>query len=117
MGYYTSYNLSMIEGDEKLINEFRDFSENAKYAIDEDGECQDSCKWYTSNEELIKFSKTKPDAIFMLSGEGEENGDAWRLYVKDGHSQECRAEMIYPEFDRGKLLSEIRDKKIDNVLK
>jgi len=26
MGYYTSYNLSMIEGDEELINEFRNFS-------------------------------------------------------------------------------------------
>jgi hypothetical protein len=104
----------MIEGDEKSINEFREFSENDKYAIDENGECH---KWYSHQEEIIKFSKTKPDVIFMLSGEGEESGDAWRIYVKDGHTQECNAEMVYPEFDKGKLLSEIRDKKIDNVLK
>lgn len=117
MGYYTRFSLSIIEGDDNLINEFRNFSENAKYTIDEDGDSEESSKWYSYHEDITKFSKTKPDAIFCLEGEGEESGDNWKLYVKDGHSQECRAELVYPEFDKGKLLSEIRDKKIDNVLK
>lgn len=116
MGYYTTYNLSMVEGDEKLINEFRNFSESAKYAINEWGDGEESCKWYDSNEELVKFSKLHPEAIFCLEGEGEENGDSWKLYVKDGHYQECRAKLVFPEFDKGKLLAEIRDAKIDKVI-
>lgn len=118
MGYYTSYTLSVVEGgdEQQLIKEFREFSDGANYAIDEDGDCQDSCKWYDSNSDLIKFSKTRPDAIFCLEGEGEESGDVWKLYVKAGHHQECRAKMVFPEFDKGKLLAEIRDAKIDKVI-
>ena len=118
MGYYTSYTLSVIEGgdEEQLISEFRKESDGAKYALDEDGDTNESCKWYDSNTDLIKFSKKYPDAIFCLEGEGEESGDNWKLYVKAGHYQECRAKIVFPEFDKAKLLADIRDSKIDKVI-
>lgn len=118
MGYYTSYQLRVLEGgdESELINEFRKESDGAAYAIDEDGDTNESCKWYDSNQDLINFSKKHPDAIFCLEGEGEESGDVWKLYVKDGHYQECRATMVFPEFDKAKLLADIRDSKIDKII-
>lgn len=118
MGYYTSYKLSVLEGgdEEQLIKEFREDSDGAEYAIDEDGYTNESCKWYDSKSDLLKFSVKRPEAIFCLEGEGEENGDVWKLYVKDGHFQECRAKMVFPEFDRAKLLADVRNSKIDKVI-
>lgn len=124
MGYYTSYKLSVLEGgdEEQLISEFRSESDGARYALDEDGDTNESCKWYDSNSDLIKFSKKHPDTIFCLEGEGEESGDNWKLYVKDGHSQKCRARLVcrewchYDEFDKAKLLADIRNSKIDKVI-
>lgn len=118
MGYYTNYNLSILEGGDhdELIKEFRKYSDNANYAIDEDGCSNESCKWYESNSELMLFSKNYPDAIFCLEGHGEENGDIWKLHVKDGHSQICKAQLVFPEFDKAKLLADIRESKIDKVI-
>ena len=118
MGYYTSYTLSVIEGgdEEQLISEFRKESAGARYAVDEYGDSNDSCKWYESNTDLINFSKKHPNAIFCLEGDGEDSDDNWKLYVKDGHTQECRAKMVFPEFDKGKLLAEIRESKINKVI-
>jgi hypothetical protein len=116
MGYYTSYKLSMVEGDDELINIFRKECDGANYALDEWGDSNDSCKWYDSKKDIIEFSKKYTDAIFLLEGEGEENGDLWKLYVKDGHTQECKAKMVYPEFDKSKLLADIRESKINKVL-
>ncbi len=118
MGYYTAYNLNVLEGGDEfeIIAEFRKYSESAKYALDEEGCCDETCKWYNHETELVSFSKKYPDAIFQLQGEGEENGDAWKLYVKDGHSQLCKARLVYDEFDKGKLLADIRNSKIDKVI-
>jgi hypothetical protein len=116
MGYYTRYSLSIIEGDDNLINELRSESEGAKYAIDEDGDTNEECKWYDYTDDLIKFSKKHPDAIFCLSGEGEESRDMWNTYFKDGHKQVCKARIVYDEFDKAKLLADIRDSKINKVI-
>lgn len=118
MGYYTSYTLSVLEGgDEKeLISEFIKDSDGAMYAIDEYGDTLESCKWYDSNSDLIEFSKKHPDVIFCLEGDGEDREDSWKLYVKEGKSQECRAKLVFPEFDKNKLLSDIRDSKIKKII-
>lgn len=118
MGYYTSYTLSILEGgdEEQLIPEFRKDSEGAMYAIDEYGDTNESCKWYDSKSDLIEFSKKHPDVIFCLEGEGEESDDKWKLYVKEGFTQECRAIIVFHEFDKSKLLSDIRDSKIEKII-
>jgi hypothetical protein len=64
---------------EEFINEFED----AAYALDKDGSCYELCKWYEHEEELRKFSKKHPEAIFKLKGEGEESGDIWIKYFKN----------------------------------
>ena len=110
MGYYTCYTLKIIKGSEDLIEEFRNQFDSARYikkkigyAIDKFGNTNQECKWYSSNEELIKFSLNHPDVLFKLSGEGEESGDIWDLYVQNGKSQLCVAEIVLEPFDPEKL--------------
>lgn len=104
MGYYTSYNL---ETDSKenlnIIREFRDLYDNAKYALNESGEEQEWTKWYDHEEELKSFSKNYPDVIFTLKGEGEQPGDIWKKYFKNGKVQIANAQIIFKDFDESKL--------------
>lgn len=122
MGYYTDYGLSIIrsgydrEKTNGLIKEFREENENAKYAINDDGDCDNSCKWYDHEKDLKEFSLKHPNVLFKLEGTGEESGDEWKLYVQAGHSQVCRGRIVFDEFDESKLLAEIRESKIDKVI-
>lgn len=112
MGYSTRYNLTILEGGVEMINEFRRTNRNATYALDEEGSCNDDCKWYDHEKDLKDFSINHPNALFLLEGQGEESGDEWKLYVQNGHSQMCKGKMVFPEFDKGKLLADIRDSKL-----
>ncbi len=116
MGYYTKYDLYIVEGDKSLIKTFREEYKSAQYAIDEDGSYNEECKWYDAEKELTQFSIKHPTTLFLLEGRGEENGDEWKLYVQDGHSQKLRAKVVFPPFDKAKLQSDIRESKINKVL-
>ena len=104
MGYYTSYNLSVSGGEElPIIAELRARYRNAEYVLDENGDTYDSCKWYDHEEELIDFSKDHPDLLFTLNGEGEDSGDMWFKYFKNGKIQRCQANITFDEYDESKL--------------
>lgn len=109
MGYYTRHELTIKDqGDETLgaldiIADFINLYEEARYALEPDGSCADSVKWYSADNDLKEFSKRYPSAIFELSGEGEEAGDLWKLYAKNGKAQLCKAVITYPPFDEDKL--------------
>lgn len=103
MGYYTSHTLDIQQEkpyyDKKvLIKLFRENYEDARFAIDEDGEAYEEVKWYSSVNNLTEFSINFPHAIFVLDCLGED-GERWRNYVSNGKSQEVRPKLIYPEFD------------------
>ncbi len=104
MGYYTQHELEVIDGDISLIREFINENEEAAYAIDGNGCTEESCKWYDHEEDLRKFSKKHPKELFKLSGEGEESGDIWAEYYKDGKMQRCKAKIIISAFDAELLL-------------
>ena len=57
----------------------------------------DACKWYNHSEHMIQVSKKYPDAVFILSGEGEESGDLWKKYYKNGREQLAKAKITYDE--------------------
>jgi len=103
MGYYTRYSLLIEEGDDNLIQEFREESEGADRAFDENGETEDETKWYDHEKELKEFSKKHPTTLFCLHGDGEETGDSWDLYVKNGKCQRCKGVMEYPPYDEKEL--------------
>jgi hypothetical protein len=101
--YYTSHDLTVIEGANSLIAELIAENEEAAYAIDSNGDAEESCKWYSHQEDLRAFSKKHPKALFELKGEGEESGDIWAEYYRNGKLQVCKAIIAYPKFDESLL--------------
>lgn len=123
MGYYTQYSLKIYRkgspinkidsiddpfgeesSEDNPISNLRLFSDAARYAIDEDGRCNDSTKWYDHDEDMKKLSKIYYDWVFELHGEGEENGDFWNKYYKNGKVQGCGGKIVYPPYDENKLV-------------
>ena len=66
-------------------------------------ECEEWNKWYEHDEEMLELSKHFPNVVFCLDGEGEENGDIWRTYYKNGKKQYCPAKIIFDDYDERKL--------------
>lgn len=95
MGYYTRYELE-IHADGKKYIDISDAQEKIKNIVDYDP-FQDSCKWYDHEHDMKALSKEYPDTIFTLVGEGEEAGDLWKKYFKNGKVQVCKAVVTYPE--------------------
>ena len=64
----------------------------------------DAIKWYNWKHDMIALSKRFPNILFALHGEGEENGDLWNAYFKNGKVQICEAIITYEPFDENKLV-------------
>ncbi|MCY4580797.1 MAG: hypothetical protein OXD31_17355 [Chloroflexi bacterium] len=61
-------------------------------------------KWYDVTDDMLRVSLRHPQAVLTLSGEGQENGDKWVSYFKDGKIQaERMPEWTPPPFDPAKL--------------
>lgn len=103
MGYDTRYKLTVNSGQPvalgifgKTIEEFRKAYEYADLALDDFGDPEEPCTWYTHEAELVAFSRLHPGYVFTLHGEGEDSGDIWKLYVKNGEATKSEARV---EFD------------------
>ena len=103
MGYYTIFKLSTVNGSEDLIEKLIESCEDASYALEPNGETYDSAKWYSCDDDLKRFSKGYPEALFILSGEGEDNDDIWKAYFKNGKVHKEKAQIIFNTFDESKL--------------
>lgn len=106
MSYDTVYSLRIINQDVdgmEIIAILREEYGDAYDALEENGNSNNSCKWYDHEDDLCAFSKKFPEVIFELSGEGDEAGDVWKAYFQNGKMQRCQAEMIIPPFDPEKL--------------
>lgn len=68
-----------------------------------DGSYHEAIKWYDFEKNVKEFSKHYPYQLFEWHGEGEESGDMWRAYVKDGKYLYQKAKMVYDEFDENLL--------------
>jgi hypothetical protein len=109
MGYNTNYDLSVINAEHPQYVLFETWITNKPETLSGYkllpfflGKA-DSCKWYEWNEDMLAVSKMFPDLVFCLHGEGEENGDAWYAYFKNGKVQLCRAIIKFDEYDEAKL--------------
>lgn len=113
MGYYTSYTLEIQDADGPLeekqtaaiVAQLFEISEDARFALDEDGGCNQAAKWYESDIELKELSELHPDLLFIFYGQGEDNEDMWMQYFKNGKMQFAPAVITYAEFDESKLVS------------
>jgi len=102
MGYYTTYTLSTTQGYDNQEEIEEKLQEISGYSIEFGW--NDSCKWYTHEQDMKELSKSYPETTFLLEGEGEESGDIWQKYFKNGKMQVCKAEIVFPVFDESKLV-------------
>lgn len=98
MGYYTTHELEIIEGDNFITDWKHEVSEEVGY--DPFGE---ECKWYSHEHDMRIVSERHPETLFKLSGDGEENGDLWHEYYKNGKMQKCKAIISFEDYEESKL--------------
>lgn len=96
MGYNTQFNLSFDTDDEEVANYEMSYGlplckVNPRYF--------ESCKWYEWEEEMTEISEKFPRVLFTLTGEGEDAGDLWIAYFRNGESQICQARITYDPMD------------------
>lgn len=99
MSYQTRYSLEIIEGNPSLIEKLRSENDWAHSMFNNDGKPNDSGSWYSHSDDLCAFSMEHPFAVFKLIGEGEEVGDLWQKYFKDGKMQVCEAIISYHPYN------------------
>ena len=101
MGYYTRYTLEVDSCPDELYEIFENDYYGLKSAYFE--KFRETLKWYRHEEEMKELSNKFPDILFTLSGEGEDQGDLWRKYFKNGKMQKVDGIISYENFDEGKL--------------
>lgn len=108
MGYYTRYEVETLQNDTnlKMAMLAKDTDLAGLIASDLGGynPFDYECKWYDHERDMREFSKKFPDPTFVLRGEGEDTGDLWVAYFKNGKSVKHRAVITYPDFDPAQLV-------------
>ena len=109
MGYATNYNMTVRhvkdEEEYKALLDTLDSYGIIRYALDSGDLCgneayfssYDSVKWYEHEEDMKEISRLFPDMVFQLTGDGEDTGDIWEKYFKNGECEECRAVITIPK--------------------
>ena len=111
MGYYTRYRLEEPAFGEPAFGEldWEIAAEMERYDTDYGklssfiGGYGEPIKWYEHEDEMKAFSKRFPYVVFTLRGEGEEAGDIWVKYFKNGKMQKVEAKIVFAAFDEGQL--------------
>ena len=95
MGYYTEYELH-VDDCEKYVKEIELI---AGYS----GLFSCELKWYSHERNMREHSLKYPDTVFRLDGKGEESGDIWVKYFKNGKMQETKAKLMFDKFNEDLL--------------
>jgi hypothetical protein len=91
MGYNTYYKISV--DDDQLDNYVGEINAVSKYDLTR-GE---SITWYDWQNDMQAVSKKFPDVVFRVDGEGEEAGDIWVAWFKNGKVKKWRLVVSTPK--------------------
>lgn len=67
-----------------VVDTLRVFSEDAQFALDEGGDSTGWAKWDSLEEDMQEFSRRYPALLFIVTVCGQEGGDYWQLFARDG---------------------------------
>lgn len=89
MGYYTTYTLTASDQEalNHIVNKRLEDEEDEsfiKFLEKYDNAFSGNCKGYEHESELAEASREFPEVLFTLEGHGEERGDSWIKYFKNG---------------------------------
>ena len=86
-----------------IIAEFRKTNGYAEMALNKDGKPSEECTWYDMVMDVQTFSSSYPGFLFTIDQRDEEGGLV-RYYFFKGKTQEVHPEIIYPHFDKRKII-------------
>lgn len=52
-------------------------------------------KWYDCEKDMTEIAAKFPDYIFVVTGNGDGEGDLWKMYSHGDKSCWCKGEVIY----------------------
>lgn len=91
MGYYTRYTVDWNTVEPEYL-EFDFFTVS-------NGDTTEGMKWYNYEYDMVHTSKQYPETTFTLYGEGEESGDIWTAWFRDGKHQKVQAKLVIDKPD------------------
>ena len=104
MGYYTRYTLDIsLDNSNVTQEEIEEEMKAMDLAVDSIKTQSDDMKWYDHEEDMRDFSKKFPDVLFILDGAGEESGDIWKKYFKNGLMQSLKPKLKFPPYNPARL--------------
>jgi len=106
MGYYTNFSISIKQGQDYLGDLQNAIEKQSDYTFDNDGTeiySDGSIKWYEHSKDMENVSKLFPDLVLQVDGEGEESGDIWTTFWKDGKYQQAKRVVTVEDYDESKL--------------
>jgi hypothetical protein len=112
MGLHINYSLFIYDAkhdditDEavaEIVKDLRNENSEAEYALDNEGNTRKGTSWYNMDEDMKAFSKKYPDCLFCMYYEDGMQDGYGKIYFLNGKSQDCPAEIVYPDFNATKL--------------
>ena len=104
MGYYTNFELEIIEGPDVINNlNKEDFITHFRNITGHELGYLNGIKWYAYQDNMLEISRKYPTSLFKLSGVGEDSLDIWQEYYFNGKSVRTEGEIVFKEPDLTKL--------------
>ena len=106
MGYYTNFEIKIKQGKVDIQSLQDTIDEISEYGFDNDGEeiwSNDEIKWYDYEEDMKKVSTLFPDIVIEVDGTGEESGDIWKTFWKNGKNHKSKRVVTMEDYDESKL--------------
>lgn len=113
MGYYTHFE-SGVTGPKVLLEKLYKDAENGETFgeydmpledfVNDDLFGGDTAKWYGWETDIKALSAKYPALLFSLEGEGEEAGDIWKAWARNGKSVSVQARIVFDEPDLDTIL-------------
>lgn len=103
MGYYTDFRLSVVGSGpvyDKLMSQKNNViisRGNYDFPLSRwiDKDYSDNLKWYEWKEDMKQLSSEWPNVLFILEGDGEESGDMWKAWFRNGRSYKLEAKIVF----------------------
>jgi hypothetical protein len=107
MGYYTDFRLS-VEGSgpvydklmaekDKVIISPGDYDWNFGRWISD--HYSENAKWYDWEDDMKSLSSEWPNVLFILEGSGENPGDMWKAWFRNGAMHKIEAKIVFETID------------------
>lgn len=92
MGYMTTYTITAFTDDGPLkAGTIHNHLDAQRVDVYDDFGNEDSigfwAKWYDCENDMIAVSKANPDVTYRIYGSGEEAGDEWVCFYKNGQME------------------------------